>query len=202
MIVLTLCCLCQCTSGRQNLACSPSFLAPLHHFFVPHLSPWLSSSGTPSPAPRLASLPPPVPERLQSFLTDWFLSRPATDNTDKQQGVCLRTNLAGFPMGPLANTQNDKVLWALKLWQKTLPWVEAERPPRTACSPQSQCRDSPPETALWGGCCVAKTRRCSNSQQSSQSGPASEGSHNLNRESSNYSMFTYLQAQVCLSVYY
>lgn len=53
------------------------------------------------------------------------------------------------------------------------------QPPQTACSPRTACRDSPPETALGGGCCVSGTPRCSGGPRSSPSGPVSAGSHSL-----------------------
>lgn len=78
----------------------------------------------------------------------------------------------------------------------SLPWAEAEKPPHTACSPQTQCRGSPPETAPWGGCYVSETPHYSNSQQSSLSGPTSGGSHNLKAEGTNTNtMCIYLQAE-------
>lgn len=93
MFVLTLCCWCQCTSGHQSLVSSPHFLsALLLPSFVPPLSPWLSSSGIPSPAPRLASLPPPVSDRLESSPTDWSPSRRAAEDRDRQPGQNLTVN--------------------------------------------------------------------------------------------------------------
>lgn len=95
VFALTLCCWRQCTGGHRSLYSSPRFLSPL---LLPSsaspLSPWLSSSGIPSPAARLASWPPPVPARLESSPTGWSPSRPDTEDRDTQQGRELWTRLA------------------------------------------------------------------------------------------------------------
>lgn len=70
---------------------------------------------------------------------------------------------------------------AQRLWAEPVdsPGAGAERPPRTAGTPETRCRGSPPGRAPPGGGCASDVPRCSDDPQSSPSGPTSGGSRSL-----------------------
>lgn len=70
---------------------------------------------------------------------------------------------------------------AQRLWAEPVdsPGAGAERPQRTAGTPGTRCRGSPPGRAPPGGGCASDAQRCSGDPQSSPSGPTSGGSRSL-----------------------
>lgn len=70
---------------------------------------------------------------------------------------------------------------AHRLWVEPVdsPGAGAERPPRTAGTPETRCRGSPPGRAPPGGGCASDAPRCSDDPQSSPSSPTSGGSRSL-----------------------
>lgn len=80
-----------------------------------------------------------------------------------------------------ATTMFELARPAQRLWAGPVdsPEAGAERPPRTAGTPETRCRGSPPGRAPPGGGCASDAPRCSDDPQSSPSGPTSGGFRSL-----------------------